>query len=136
MWPGTSDEVRKDIHEIDRLGQLGERAAHRVSEQRLADELRVDAEDLVALVVKILGHVERGLLRLDVDAEHRDRRRTGEDRTQAGVVDGRDPRRLHHGLWIGWGHGKILSAVVPSQVTCPWEARRTLAGSSEAAFPA
>src|SRR5579883_3413250 len=75
------------VDQVDGFPELRERRANRLAEQGLADEARIDAEDPVALVVEVLRDVERGLLGLDVNAEHRDGGRSGEDRFQAEVVE-------------------------------------------------
>ena len=66
----------EDVDEVDRLGEVGQARAHGLVPQGLAGQLRVDRQHTVALAVQVVGHVERGPVRLVVGAQDRDDART------------------------------------------------------------
>src|SRR5438874_9835939 len=76
----------KDLDDIWRLAQIGEHGDHRLAEDALTGMRGIHGQYAVAVRLEIRRHIERGLPRLALGAEHRDRARFAQDARETRVV--------------------------------------------------
>ena len=81
----------EDVHQIDRLGEVGQVGAEWLAPERVSEVDRVDRQDPVAVPVEVVRHVVGGQSRLELGAEHCHHPRASEDLGRR-LVAGEDHR--------------------------------------------